>query len=287
MQRILFALLVACVPFLIMAQGEFSGGFKTGLNFSNFDGPSETDGENFELNTGFHIGATFIYSVTDLFGFKGELLYSQKGTQYSYDDQSYFIFYIDQTDQTIVANGNRRTDISISNSYIDIPLMVYYRLGKLELEAGVNAAFLIGSVGSGGLAFSGQTPSGSIVSEFTADIDNGYFRDDPGLASLFAADQFSLNTLTALRPTSVGAYYHGIDNGENLFNRIDLGLNAGLAFFLNNGLYLGVRANYGLSDVTNTDQDVAISKLGTNNELTTREDVDRNISLQASVGFRF
>ena len=62
----------------LFAQGEFSGGFKAGLNFSNIDGPLENDSESFSVNTGFHIGATVMYSFTDAIGVKGELMYSQK-----------------------------------------------------------------------------------------------------------------------------------------------------------------------------------------------------------------
>ena len=61
---------------MAFAQGEFSGGFKAGLNFNNFIGPEESADEVFATNTGFHIGASFVYSVTDLFGLKAELMYS-------------------------------------------------------------------------------------------------------------------------------------------------------------------------------------------------------------------
>ena len=282
----LFIAFLLCQSFAI-AQGEFSGGFKAGLNFSNFDGPVE-EGEVLDFNTGFHIGATFAYSVTDLFGFKAELMYSQKGSQTSYEGPSYFTFYREGTTVPIFATGNRRSDISVANSYIDIPVLVYYKVGKLELEAGINAAVLVGSSGSGGITFSGTTIAGSPVQEFTTSVDYAYYSDERAAAAILGAEPITLNTLPALLPTTINAYYEAADNDSNKYRTLDFGINAGLAFFLNKGLYLGVRANYGLTDVTNTDQDLSLAKLGPGNvTYETREDEDRNISIQASVGFRF
>lgn len=271
----------------VSAQGEFSGGFKAGLNFNNINGPEETSGETFGSNTGFHIGATFFYSVTDLFGLKAELVYSQKGTQYGYEGPSYFTFYTSSTGTPIVANGTRRSDISISNSYIDFPLMVYYRVGKFELEAGANAAILVGSSGSGGITFSGSTAAGSPVEEFTTGVDFGYYSNERGLAELLSSSDITLNTLAAFQPESIGAYYEAADNDVNKFKTIDFGLNAGLAFFMNKGLYLGFRANVGLTDITNEEQDLSPVELAPGNIYITRNDKDTNFSLQASVGFRF
>lgn len=284
---ILFFVLLSSFSFAY-AQGEFSGGFKAGLNFNNFIGPEETANEVFSTNTGFHIGASFVYSVTDLFGIKAELMYSQKGVQQSYDGPSYFTFYRQSTGTPIYAKGNRKSDISIANSYIDIPLMVYYKIGSLELEAGVNAGILVGTTGSGGITFSGSTIAGSPVAEFTTGIDYGYYSDEQGLDAVIQGDAISLNTVPdVIRPTNINAYYEAADNDENLFRTLDFGLNAGMAFFLNRGLYVGVRANYGLTDVTNENQDLALEDLDSANRYITRDDQDQNISVQASVGFRF
>ncbi len=286
MRRIFLVLTVTALAFTAHAQNEFSGGFKAGLNFSTTDGPTETDDETFTYNTGFHIGATFIYSITDIFGVKGEFMYSQKGTKYEYNGPSYFTFYTTNGTQ-IFATGNRRVDISVSNSYIDIPVMAYFKLGRIELEAGVNGAVLVGSAGSGGVTFSGQSAIGDPVAEFTTGADFGYFRDDPGLESLLSAKNITLNGIAVLQPESMGAYYEAADNDGKKYQRFDVGVNAGISFFLNQGLYVGARANYGLLDVTNEEQDLAQATLNTDNTYITRDDIDKNISFQASVGFRF
>jgi hypothetical protein len=287
MRQILLAMAGVCIfAFGLQAQGEFSGGFKTGLNFNSFDGPLEA-GESYGNNVGFHIGATFLYSVTDLFGLKGELLYSQKGSQYNYEGDSYFVFYTTSGENRIFANGRRQNDISVANSYIDIPLMVYYRIGPVELEAGVNAAVMIGSVGSGGITFSGSTPQGATIAEFTTTAEYSYYRDESGLASIRSSENINLGVENFLLPTEIGAYYEGPNNDTKRFNRLDFGLNAGIAFFLNQGLYIGGRLNYGLADITRTEQDIDYRELGPDNEYITRDDMDRNLSIQASVGFRF
>ncbi|MCB0615727.1 MAG: PorT family protein, partial [Phaeodactylibacter sp.] len=61
----------------------------------------------------------------------------------------------------------------------------------------------------------------------------------------------------------------------------------GLAFYLNQGLYVGLRVNYGLSDLTRTERDVSRKELDDSNNFIFREDKDRNLTLQASVGFSF
>lgn len=285
--------LILCLVLLFsagfsFAQGEFSGGFKAGLNFNNINGPEESDDEVFEINTGFHIGASFVYSITDLFGVKAEFVYSQKGTQYTYDGPSYFTFYRQSSGTAIYATGNRRSDISVSNSYLDFPVLVYYKIGRLELEAGVNAGILVGSSGSGGITFSGMTQAGSPVAEFTTGVDYSYYSDEQGINAIGQATPITLNTLPdILKPSSIGAYYEPAENDDKKYKTLDFGLNAGLAFFLNQGLYIGVRGNYGLSDITNEGQDVSPVALAQGNRYQTRDDKDQNLSIQASIGFRF
>lgn len=273
----------------VFGQGEFSGGFKAGLNFSNFEGPVENDNESFSFNTGFHIGATIMYSFTDVFGLKGELIYSQKGTQYSYDGDSYFTFYRSGTNAgiPIYATGERRMDISVSNTYLDLPVMVYARVGRFELEAGLNAGILVSSRGSGGLTFSGTSLAGTPIAEFEVGLDHSYYSDNQGPNALLGGETVTINTFSAQQPTSIDAYYESADNDEKKYSTLDVGLNAGIGFFLNKGLFLGVRGNYGLSDITNEGQDLALADLGDGNSYQTRDDKDQNISVQVSVGFRF
>lgn len=278
--------LLLCTTWL--SAQKLSGGFKSGLNFSTFNGPVETNAEGealetFKTNTGFHIGAAFRLSFTDYFGVRAELLYSQKGVEYTYEGQSYWTFT--NATNPVYTVGNRVAIISINNSYIDVPLMAYVRLGRLEFSGGVNASILLGSIGTGDLTYSGTTQGGVSIDPFTLALDYNYFRDRYQGYNTFENHSFQVGNSTLEVPKNIGAYFEGEDNGEDLFKRTDFGLNAGVSFFLNKGLYLGFRANFGMTDVTNMAQDISRFRLDTDNSYIFRDDVDKNVSFQASIGF--
>ena len=288
MNRLFCVAVLLSWTMLLAAQG-FSGGFKSGLNFSTFRGPVEMNDngeslENFKTNSGFHIGAVFQYSLTNYFGFRTELLYTQKGVDYTYEGQSFWIF-TNNTDP-VVSVGNRVTILTINNSYLELPLMTYVRLGRIELSAGINASILLGSNGRGDLTYGGTTASGASIETFTVALDNLYFRDVYRGFNTFENHNFTIGSTTLQVPKNIGAYYEGIDSEESLFRRSDFGLNAGVSFFLNKGLFLGFRANIGLTDVTKIEQDYSKYRLQQpDNTFILRDDVDKNLSFQASIGF--
>ncbi len=270
---------------------EVSGGFKVGLNFSKFDGDIATDAQGNELETnnyatGFHVGAIVNFKVTDIFGFRTELLYSQKGSEYVFDGPSFFRLYTRQGGDPVVSFGNRREVLTFSNSYIDVPLMTYIRVGRVEASAGVNAAVLIGSRGQGEITFSGVSAGGQNVDPIIIAVDGSYTADDVTTTGFGAVENRTIDNRAVQVPEVVSAYYDGNPGDEILFNRLDFGLNAGLNIYINNGLNLGFRMNYGLSDLSNTEQDVDRTGLD-NRMLRLSEDKDRNLSLQASIGFSF
>ena len=87
MKYLLFALLLLPV---LSANGQFSYGFRAGLSYSKLVGDHEVDDagnalDDYRFASGFHIGLSVNYAVTDLFGFRGELVFTQRGTQYRYD----------------------------------------------------------------------------------------------------------------------------------------------------------------------------------------------------------
>ena len=279
------------VGYLAYSSGqEITGGFKVGLNFSKFDGDNAQDaqGNNLESNdysTGFHVGAIVNFKLTDIFGFRSELLYSQKGSQYTFDGPSFLRLYTRQSDP-VITFGNRREVISFSNAYLDIPLMTYIRIGRIEASAGVNAALLIGSRGQGEITYSGVSNGGQNVDPIVITIDGNFNKDVPTTTGFGNIISRTIDNKEVFIPEVVSAYYDGFPGDETLFNRIDIGLNAGLNIFVNNGLNLGFRVNYGLSDITNENQDFDRTGLD-NGALRMSMDDDRNISLQTSIGFSF
>ena len=289
MNVIRLAVFTLCLlPSFLIAQG-FSGGFRAGLNFTTFDGDVETDAagmslEQFNRTTGFHVGATFAYAVTDLFGFKADLLYSQKGGEVRYTGPSYFYLYSDATDtEGLRVTGNLDSERDVLNSYIDIPVVAYYRLGPLELEGGVTAGFLVNSRASGSASFTNTVlPDGRVIDGVSYNYDYNYFSDQIGYNAIV---EFNQNRTTY--PSVIDAYYNSNDN-RPLYRRLDFGLVGGAAFFLNNGLYLGVRYQYGITDATRGENDQRLYADGTATEREyTTNDKDYNRVIQTSVGFRF
>ena len=291
MNRLSLLLLLAILGCFQLAAQEFSGGFRAGINFATIDGPLEvsdsgSDLEEYKMSTGFHVGATANLKFNDYFGLRAELLYSQKGADYNYNGQSFWILYTED-DQPIYATGDRNTTLSITNSYIDIPFMAVGRYGRVEISGGASLGFLVSSRGSGELTFSGQTAAGSTVDPFTVVLDFSYFDDTFRRTDIDDVEIRDIDGKTVKIPKTLTTNFQELEGKQDLFKTIDLGLIGGLAFYLNQGLYVGLRVNYGLSDLTKTEQDPSRKELNEDNNLIFRDDKDHNLTLQASVGFSF
>ena len=281
--------LVMTLFFTAQAQGWVYG-FKAGLNFSTLDGELEKDDtgatvEEFNRVGSFHVGVGFAYAFSDHFGARAELMYSQKGVRFRYDGASYEIL-TSRVGNTIVSNGTRNTLNNVLNSYIDLPLVLYVRpLSWLEISFGPSAGLLVGSTGSGSTTFSGKTTGGKTVPEHSLTLEYNYLGDETGEADVSTTTELTIGSEKVDLPATVGAYFDIPRGDGSFFNSLDLGLNAGLSFYLSKTLYLGGRVNYGLSDVTNNNYDFSLVKLDAGNARIPRADTDRNFSIQASVGF--
>ncbi|NJB85765.1 hypothetical protein GGR26_001510 [Lewinella marina] len=289
MNVIRLAVFLCCLlPVASQAQ-EFSGGFRAGLNFTTFEGDAEMNGggmtlEEFNRTTGFHVGATFAYAFTDLFGFKADLMYSQKGGEVLFNGPSYFYLYADAADLTpLRIEGELQSERDVLNSYIDVPVVAYYRLGPLELEGGFSAGLLVNSRASGSATFSSPTlPDGRVIADVSYNYDYNYFDDPIGYDAIVEFNQNRANF-----PSVIDAYYNA-EQDTPLYRRLDFGLIGGASFFLNNGLYLGLRYQHGLTDATNGENDQRLSLTeGVDEREYNTEDTDYNRVIQASIGFRF
>lgn len=291
MNRLYLLCLLATLGSFSLTAQEFSGGFRAGINFATISGPSEvsssgSDLEEYKFSNAFHVGATANVFFNDYFGLRAELLYSQKGTDYNYNGESFWTFFTEDG-QRIYATGDRNTVLSITNSYIDIPFMAVGRYGRLELSAGLSLSFLVASRGSGELTFTGQTEAGSTVDPFTVGLDFNYFDDSFQRTDIGETEPREVDGQTVLIPKTLGTNFQELEGEQDLFRTVDLGLIGGLAFYLNQGLYVGLRVNYGLSDISKTERDPSRRQLDEDKNLIFREDDDRNLVLQASVGFSF
>lgn len=302
MKRILLLLFV--VSLVQTAQAQFQYGFKTGVNFSRFSGPSETDAagkelESFENITGFHIGATFTYQVNDAFSVQGELLFTKQGTKYTYEGQGYRYFR-DAAQNTALAKGNTSYKLNVNNAYVTIPVLAQGRWRDLEISGGVYAGLLLTSNGDGALTFTGKTyplnntvyaiyegSGGAQVEEIEYLLDHNYRKDGIGEA---AGDEFfkvRADNKLVEQYRQIGAYYDFTEDKGAIYNNFDYGLMGGLTWYISSSLYLGGRFEYGLADVTNNDADMAKADVGENGEVLYRDDKDHNMMIQVSVGFKF
>lgn len=272
---------------------QISYGFKTGLNFSRINGPSETspDGASLETMknvTGFHIGAAFGYPITDHYGVRAELLYSKKGGKYTYEGPAYR-FFTPTTGSPILTTGTARYLLNINQSYIDIPIFGYARFGDFEIQAGPYVALNIQSTAEGALRYTGAktTVLGNAVADTEFNLDYNYRKDGIGEGDNAQIVKLTVDGKTVEIPKTLGAYYDFTEDRGRLYNSFDYGFMGGASYYLSNTLYLGVRLQYGLADLTRTNADVSRSKLGDNNALIFNADKDKNFTIQASVGFSF
>ncbi len=289
----LLTIFFASMALSIFAQ-DIGFGFRTGLNFNRIQGDSEMNGdtelESFSSNTGFHVAATFNWKATDLMGLRGEIVYNQKGGKRSYEGPSYLTLTSTTNGAQIPTTGNRKQSVNLTTSYIDIPVVGYYRpFEKLEIFAGASLGFLVSAPTFGEVEYSGgMTAAGSGIEPFIYEIDGNYLSDNPGEA-FFENPPNTVSvggTTTAEVPASAGVYYEFDRDRGNLYRTIDLGAVAGLSIFLNGSLFISGRINYGLSDITKQEADVSLRSLD-NGQFITRDDMDRNISIQTSIGFSF
>lgn len=277
--------------FFVSLNAQVKYGFKTGLNFAKMSGPSEIDNAGLNLESwknvvGFHIGISFSHNFNDNFGLRGEFLYSKRGGEYTYEGPSYRMF--EYTGGTSYATGKSKYLININNSYLDIPIMAFGRLGDLEFSGGGYVGLMIQSSGEGSLLFSeGRTENNATIKDTEFFLNYNYRKDDPGGAVGDELQIVLVDNRNLELPKTIGAYYDYPEDKGRFYNALDYGLIGGVSYFLTSSLYTSVRVQYGLADITNNDADLQKTNTGDNHALIFRDDKDKNFLIQASVGFSF
>lgn len=288
--------LITIVAFLIIAGNTFAQneklgyGFRAGASISTFNGPSETGPNDESLESwsnakGFHIGAAVSYKVTDLFGARMEFVFSQRGTIYDYKGPSYYVLGRGNVLTTTIG-GTRTQTLNVSNAYIDLPLMVYYKIGMLELSGGLNSALLIASTAGGSTDFEGVSALGTTVAPFEVGLNHNYKKDKAGGAS---EETISVNVdgRNYAVPETVMAYYEFPVKDKNQYKTLDFGLVGCVSIFLNEGLFFSARYVHGLGDVDENLYDVSLKSLNPDGSFIQRADKNTSRSWQFSVGFSF
>lgn len=286
MRNIAFTLLLLSLNVSVFSQ---SFGIRAGLNYSQLSGPSEAGvNEKFGLTNGFHFGISYAYRFEESFAIKAEMLYSQMGTKYSYLGESYY--KIPFGTAFIYEKGLTDMNIKVSNAYITIPVMAQYSISrKIELNAGIYGAVLIGPRGSGTLFFESTEHPQDVF--FKQSLVHNYYSDRArASASVTSGPAIIVDGRVVDLAKDAGAYYNYSESEKsgNLYNTIDFGLTGGISYFLNKGFYVGLRIDYGLLDVTNNAMDPSRKRFDeTDVKLIYNNDFDRHIGIQTSFGFRF
>ena len=276
----------------VISQNDNIGfGFRAGASIAKLDGPSELgpNGEELEEYTmarEFHIGASVSYKFTDLVGMKAEFVYSQRGTEYTYDGPSYYVLGRGTIRSTTIY-GDRQQTLDLSNVFLDIPVLAYYKIGKLELCGGVNTGILLASTAGGSTNFEGISSLGNPIAPFQVGLNHNYKKDKAGEASSETFDVSIDESFPYAVPETVMAYYEFETKEENQYKTIDFGLVVGAAFYINEGLYLSARYTHGLSDADVNNYDVSLQSLNTDGSFKYRDDDNKSRSWQFSVGFSF
>ena len=287
----LYLFLILFLGCAISINAQFTVGFKAGLTYSKLDGPSEVvNGNELEtkkLSGGFHVGASFNYKITDLFGLRSGLIFNQKGGSYTYNGQSNYFFRNEDPDPPTWLEGNREMSYKMTNAFIDIPLTAYVKLGPVEVHGGIYTSILAAGSAGGELIFNGSSRiSGSPVEEIRQTLDYNYYTNTAQGAS-GSVLVYTVDGEEKFTPSIVGAYYDFEEKDGSFLRTFDFGLSGAVNFFINEGLYIGLDLQYGLTDLTNDKMDISYSKL---NEDLTRprlDDEDTNLALNVSIGFSF
>ena len=283
-RNLIFFVFLYCGSVSMMGQ---SFGIRAGLNYTSFKGPLESGvNEKYNISNGFHFGINYGYNFADYFTVRGEIVYTQVGTGYSYDGDSYY--KIPLGNAFLYEKGKSTIEMKVSNAYISVPLTLQWQVSKkLEVSAGVYASYLIGPRGNGTIYFEKNKDSlffkQSLIHNYSKDVAGGIANNAPG-ATVW------VDGIVVTLAKDAGAYYNYLitEKDGSLYNRVDFGITGGVSYFINRGFYIGLRYDYGLLDITNNKMDFLRKTYDT---ATSRgilsNHFDRNVGFQASFGFRF
>ena len=285
-------LLIVLFSSLSSMSAQHKFGIRAGLNYSKFSGELETN-EAYDFNTGFHFGFNYTYQLNTTIGFRTELLYTQRGSKQSIQDDAIYnvIRAIDGT--TLVEIGNVDYNIGLSLSYFSIPFTVQVKVAnKFEIFGGASIDLLFAPTGGGTTVFQSRDRPDQI--RYTLRHDHNYRTDLARGIADFTQNEVSsqiLNGNTTNINTVLGAYYYytadELEAQGKRFRFFDTNLILGFNYFINSGFFLGLRAEYGLFDLTNNQIDPSLREINADGSFIFREDKDNSRSLSLSFGFRF
>lgn len=277
---------------ILISWSDISGqsfGIRAGLNYTKFSGPLEQGvNERFSLTNGFHFGVNYAYKFADIFSIKGELLYTQIGSKYNFDGDSYYKVPL-QGNAFFYEKGYSSVNLKVSNAYVSLPITFQWEASKkIELFAGGYVSYLVGPRGTGTLYFTQYTEEigikQSLIHNYYSDVAGGV------ATSSTQGPWLEVGGKTVQLARDAGAYYNLLPSEKeaDLYKAFDYGLIGGLNYFINKGFYVGLRYEYGLRDVTDDRVDFLRKTFDEANQVAMKANhFDRNVGIEVSFGFRF
>lgn len=281
--KFIFLALLLSVSFTNISAQDYNIGIRAGLNFGKYLGPQIPDVEKYSISNGFHFGINFSYNFTEFLALRGEILYNQNGTKYKYEGDGWYYFILAQE----LVRDKTSLNLDISSGGVALPISVHIKtLEKFEFFAGGYVNFIFSSLGTGKWIFG---PDDEFLEHsFEQGQYHNYRSDDVGEFNNFAAPiNLRANGTTTQVQSLVGGYYlHRADNGSRI-RSLDYGFLAGFSYYLNRGLYLSLRGDLGMRDMTNNAVDYSYAEINDDGSYVFSTDFDRNFTVALSLGFKF
>lgn len=302
--NILLFIALLCATVVNAQKVQFVGG----INYSNLrlgkqSATNPYSIEKYRPLAGYQVGIKMEWGHDEdtdelgLFSLNLEALMVQKGTNYYYFGPSYQNW---AEVETVQSKGTVETKLEISNTYLKLPISISVNVNQhLSLQVGGYAAYLVRSTGNGMMNYSGIVSVAKKAPPYNKyDIDTFKIKsfqtklifnylDESDAAIVRSGDSLlcAANPALGTRPISLGAYYDRNGRAGLMFNRLDLGLHAGLKLEAG-GWLLSARVSYGLSDVFNNEYHTT-QLLDENKKFVLNTNIQQNISYELSLGFRF
>ncbi len=266
MKNLIPLLFLGSMVFMTSAYGQF--GVKIGGNLSAAGSYGNSEkGEDADMKLGYQGGVFYHYTISEKLSLMAELNYEARGT---ISKKDYTIDYpvVDPGSGNILGIGSYDVEQEINSvqNYINIPILAVFGGEKFKYYVGPNFGFFI----NGKATFDRTIDvslGGNPVNKTNTSIDDVDWKDYDSFKAIF----------TSPPP----------EDGDFL-NTFEFGINIGAMYYVTESIFVDLRVNQGLTDVTNNHYDNSIYPDPTQDFIfPSREDTDRNVSIQLSVGYSF
>ncbi len=263
-----FSLTLIFLAFTVAASAQI--GVKGGVNFGVAYGTAEeVNGEAIESvspGLGYQIGLFTNLNFTDNVGLMIEVNYEAKRSSKEVSEFTISSVPSALTGLPVDVLVNASADQDNSFDFINVPVLFNFGGEGLSFYVGPNIGYMIGGKVNVASTVASVYPEG-VPDAAQAQIDGII---NAGLAAEGAALGKADTELDLIDTERV--------------NQLILGANVGVMFNLSDNLFLDLRLNHDLTDFTNNDLDVAQIDPSRG---ALRDDKDRNVNAQLTVGFKF